>query len=93
MAVTVGAPRKVNLSLADVADVPPAVVTVTSTVPEPPGEVTVTDVAVLAVTAAEAVPNLTDVAEPRLVPVTTTLVPPVEGPEVGAIEVTVGAAT
>ena len=46
-----------------------------------------------AVPVAEAVPNLTEVAEPRLVPVTTTLVPPAVGPLVGLIEVTVGAAT
>ena len=60
----------------------------------PAGEVTVTEVAVLAVMlVAGAVPNSTDVAEPRLVPVTTTLLPPPAGPLVGAIEVTVGAPT
>ncbi len=43
--------------------------------------------------AAEAVPNFTDVAPDRLVPVTVTVVPPVAGPDVGLTEVTVGAAT
>ena len=69
-------------------------VTVTSTVPVPGGEVAVTDVAVLAVRlVAGVVPKVTEVAEPRLMPVTTTLLPPAAGPLVGAIEVTDGAAT
>ena len=68
-------------------------VTVTSTVPLPAGEVTVMEVAESAVTAPDVVPNLTDVAEARLVPVMITVVLPVDGPLVGAIEVTVGAAT
>ena len=81
------------MSAADVAEVPPAVVTVTSTMPVPAGEVTVIEVAVSAVTVPAVEPNLTEVADPRLVPVTTTLVPPALGPLVGAIEDTVGAAT
>ena len=40
-AVTVGAGMKVKSSALEVAEVPPAVVTVTSTVPVPAGEVTV----------------------------------------------------
>ena len=40
-----------------------------------------------------AVPNLTAVAPVRSVPVMVTLVPPVVGPLVGAMAVTVGAAT
>ena len=70
---------------------PPGVVTVTSTVPVPDGEVTVIDVAVSAVTVPAVVPNLTVVAFVRLVPVTVTLVPPAAGPEVGLTAVTVGA--
>ena len=82
------------MSPAEVAELPPTVVTVTSTMPLPAGEVTVTDVAVLAVRlVAGVVPNLTAVAEPRLVPLMTTVVPPAEVPLVGTIEVTVGAAT
>ena len=42
---------------------------------------------------ADVVPNFTEVAEARSVPVMTTLVPPAVGPLVGAIKVTVGAAT
>ena len=91
--VTVGAPMKVNLSPAEVAEVPPVVVTVTSTTPAlPAGEVAVTDVAVLAVIKPAVVPNLTEVAEDRFVPVTTTLVPPTVGPLVGEMEMTVGPA-
>ena len=70
-----------NLSPAEVAEVPPAVVTVTSTMPVPAGEVAVTEVAVSAVMAvAGAEPNFTEVAESRFVPVMTTLVPPAVGP-------------
>ena len=81
-----------NSSALDVTEVPPAVVTVTSTVPVPDGEVTVIDVAESAVTVPVVVPNLTAVAFARLVPVTVTLVPPAPGPEVGLTPVTVGAA-
>ena len=83
-----------NRSPAEVADVPPAVVTVTSTAPTlPAGTVAVTEVAVLAVIEPAVAPNLTEVAEVRLVPVMTTLVPPAVGPLVGEMDVTVGAAT
>jgi len=69
------------------------VVTVTSTTPAlPAGEVAVTEVALLAVIEPAVAPNVTEVAEMRLVPVMTTLVPPVAGPVVGRMEVTVGAA-
>ena len=82
-----------NRSPAEVAEVPLDVMTVTSTGPAlPAGEVAVTEVAVLAVTAAVVAPNLTEVAEVRLVPVMTTLVPPAAGPVVGKMEVTDGAA-
>ena len=70
---------------------PPGVVTVTSTVPAPDGEVTVIDVAESAVTVPAVVPNLTVVAFVRLVPVTVTLVPPATGPTLGLTAVTVGA--
>jgi len=83
----------VNWSPEEVAEVPPVVVTVTSTVPLPAGEVTVMEVAVLAVTVPDVVPNVTDVAELRFVPVMTTWVPPAIGPEVGAMEVTDGTPT
>jgi len=69
------------------------VVTVTSTVPVPAGEVAVIEVAELAVTVALVTPNVTAVAPVKLVPVIVTLVPPAVVPEVGEIEVTVGAAT
>jgi hypothetical protein len=81
----------VNRSLALVALMPPAVVTVTSTVPLPDGDVAVICVAPLTVNdVALALPNLTAVAPVRAVPVIVTLVPPVATPLVGEIEVTVG---
>jgi hypothetical protein len=74
-----------------VADVPPAVVTVTSTVPVPAGDVAVIEVAELTVKlVAFVAPNFTAVAPVRLVPVMATEVPPAFGPEVGEIDVTVG---
>jgi len=74
--------------------VPPAVVTVTSTVPIPAGEVAVIWVALLtAKEAAALLPNLTAVAPEKLVPVMVTLVPPGVGPVFGLTLVTVGAAT
>ncbi len=81
-----------NWSAAEVAEVPPGVVTVTSTVPAvPAGAVAVSEVPDTTVMpVAAAVPNLTAVAPPRLVPVTVTVVPPVAGPEVGLTPVTVG---
>ena len=73
---------------------PPAVVTRTSTVPLPAGEVAVIDVAELTVKLVAAVaPNVTAVAPVKPVPVIVTEVPPAAGPDVGEIEVTVGAAT
>ena len=77
------------------ADVPPTVVTVTSTVPVPAGEVQVIEVAMFAeqLPKTVAAPNLTSVAPVRLVPVMVTLVPPAATPELGETPVTVGAAT
>jgi hypothetical protein len=82
----------VNWSAADVADVPPGVVTLMSTAPVPAGEVAVIDVAELNVKLAAAVaPNVTAVTPVKLVPVMVTMVPPACGPAVGEIDVTVGA--
>src|SRR5205823_1380537 len=80
--------------LALVALVPPAVVTVTSSVPVPAGDVAVILVALLMVKeVALLLPNLTAVAPVKLVPLMVTEVPPAAGPLVGEIEVTVGTAT
>ena len=75
--VTVGAARRrCTCRPAPVALVPPAVVTVTSTVPvAPAGAVAVMLVAVSAVIVADVVPNLTAVALARLVPVIVTVGP------------------
>ena len=75
--------------------VPPAVVTVMSTVPaDPAGAVAVIWVAEFTVKLEALVaPNLTAVAPDKLVPVITTLVPPAVGPLVGETEATVGAVT
>ena len=72
---------------------PPVVVTVTSTVPVPPGEVAVICVGLLIEKLVALVaPNLTAVAVEKFVPVIVTAVPPANGPEVGLTLVTVGAA-
>ena len=72
--------------------VPFGVVTVTGTAPIllPAGAVTVTEVAVRAVTVALAVPNCTEVAEARSVPVMTTVSPPPRSPTDGLSPVTDG---
>ena len=81
-------------SAAEVAEVPPAVVTVTSSAPAPAGEVAVIDVAELTVKlVAPIAPNFTAVAPVKLAPVIVTDVPPAAGPDVGEIDVTVGPAT
>ena len=71
---------------------PPKVVTVTCTVPEPDGgvaEMLVAEFTLMSV--ASAVPNLTAVVPVKLVPIIVTLVPPAVGPLGGEIDVTVGA--
>ena len=74
-------------------EVPLGVVTVTSTVPVPAGEVIVRLLAVTPLMEVPAVaPKWTAVAPVRLVPVTVTEVPPAAGPLVGLSEVTVGGA-
>ena len=90
--VTVGAAWKVNWSLAEVAEVPPGVVTVMSMTPAASaGDVAFIEVEdntekLLAATG----PNLTAETFVKPVPVTETTVPPAVGPTVGFTEVTVG---
>ena len=80
------------MSEALVTDVPPGVVTVTSTVPDPAGATAVMEVADTTLKEVAAVePNLTAVAPVRFVPVTVTEVPPAVEPEGGLTEVTTGA--
>src|SRR5665213_4370616 len=69
--------------------VPFGVVTLTVTAPVPAGDVAVICVAELTVKiVAFVLPNCTAVAPVKPVPVMTTLVPPVAGPDVGARPVT-----
>ncbi len=81
-----------NTSAADVADVPPALVTVTSTGPaDSAGETTVNEVALTTVTADPAVaPKATVDPGRNPVPVTVTAVPPAIGPDAGTRPETVG---
>ena len=82
-----------NWSAADVVDVPPVVVTLTSTVPAPAGDIAVIEVAELTVKlVAAAAPKVTAVAPVKFVPVIVTVVVLAVGPDVGEIDVTVGAA-
>ena len=77
-----------------VAEAPPVLATVTSTVPDPAGATAVIDVAELTVTLVAAVdPNFTVLPEANPVPVMVTDVPPAVGPLLGLIAVTVGGAT
>ena len=79
----------VNWSAALGVLVPPEFVTITSTVPEPGGDMTVSCVPVLPVTVVGAEPNMT-VAPVKFAPLIVTGVPPAAGPDDGLIEVTVG---
>ena len=80
-----------NLSANDVADAPPGVVTVTSTVPAlSAGEVAVIAVAESAVMMPGVAPKLTAEADERLAPLMVTEVPPAVGPLIGLIPVTEG---
>ena len=79
-----------NWSAELVALVPHGVVTVTSTVSLPAGEVAVIWGAELTVGGTEVVPNLTAVAPLKLVPLMVTLVPPFVVTELGVIDVIVG---
>jgi hypothetical protein len=91
--VTTGAAMYVKWSAELVAEVPPGVVTVTSTVPaEPAGAVAVMLVALTTVNEVAAVlPKLTAVAPVNPLPVMVTAVPPASGPATGEIPVTTGA--
>ncbi len=72
---------------------PFGVVTVTSTVPVPAGEVAVICVALTTVNEPAAVlPNRTAVAPEKFAPVMVTLVPPEGGPVFGLTALTAGAA-
>src|SRR6266849_10407591 len=90
--VTVGTPMKVTWSADPVADVPPGVVTVISTVPaDSAGDVAVILIDEFTVKElAEKVPNLTNDAFKKFVPLIVTDVPPWIGPEVGLMLVTLG---
>jgi hypothetical protein len=92
--LTVGGATKVKSSAGEVAEVPPVVVTVTSTVPAAWGGVVVL-ILVLETTVNDAgvAPKSTAVAVVKLVPVMVTGVPPALGPDVGATELIVGGAT
>ena len=82
-----------NSSAADVGDVPPGPVTVTSTVPaDSAGLVAVICVPVLLVIVAAVLPKSTAVAPLKAVPVIVTEVPPANGPTVGLTAVTTGPA-
>ena len=94
MPVTVGAAIYVKWSALEAAEVPPTVVTITSTTPAPAGSMAVICVDELTVKeVADALPNCTAVAPVKLVPVMVTLVPPDAGPVFGLTPVTVGATT
>ena len=96
-ALTVGGAGGVELNVnwsagALIIEVPPAVVTVTSTAAgDSGGEVAEICVADTGKKVAETVPNLTVVAPARLVPVMVTEVPPPVEPLLGLTPVTVGA--
>ena len=80
-------------SAAEVAEVPFGVVTVTSTIPMPAGEVAVMDVGLCTTTWVAALePNFTAVAPVNPVPMMVTLVPPNTLPNLGWTALTVGAA-
>jgi hypothetical protein len=75
-------------------DVPPDVATVTGTVPLPAGEVALSDVELTTLTSVAAtLPKSTVAPVEKPVPETVTDVPPATGPELGLIELTVGAMT
>jgi hypothetical protein len=85
----------VNASAALTADVPPGVVTVTSTAPADAaaGAVAVIDVSEFTVNELTAVaPNATALAPARLLPLIVTDVPPLSGPDDGLTPLTAGAA-
>jgi hypothetical protein len=92
--VIAGAGTYVYLSAATIAEVPPGVVTRTSTWPAAPaGEIAVIDVAEFTTTPVAALPpNATVAPATKFVPVMDTDVPPTAGPWFGLTAVTVGTA-
>ena len=82
-----------NLSFTEVAEVPPGVVMVMSTIPVPDGDVAVICVPVFVKMVAVEAPKFTAVAPIRSVPVIVTPVPPNVEPVGGATLVTIGRAT
>jgi hypothetical protein len=81
----------VNWSTSLVGEVPPAVDTVTFTVPDPGGEVAVHDVVETQLADVPAVPKVAVVAPvANPAPVIVTTVPPVSGPLSGLTAATVG---
>ncbi len=92
--VTVAASWYRNWSLGEVPEVPPALATITSTVPaDPAGDVAVIVLAELTVNeVAGAEPNVTPETPVKPEPVMVTRVPPASGPTIGRTAVTVGAA-
>src|SRR5436853_2728915 len=83
-----------NVNCVGLIAVPPAVVTVTLTDPEPAGDVTVICVAELTmIFSAEVGPKRTLAPAVKPVPVIVTMVPPVVGPICGVMDVMVGATT
>jgi hypothetical protein len=89
----VHSPRVAYVYMSDVLNalVPPGLVTVTLTVPVPPGEIAVMTFADLTLTRmALADPNLTAVAPAKLLPVTVTDVPPWTRPSLACTSVTTG---
>ena len=90
--VTAGAPMKVKSSTAVFALVPPAVVTSTFTTPVPAGLVAVQVVVEVQFTPVAATPPKLTVVAPmmKFEPLMVTRVPPLDGPDVGVIDVTAG---
>src|SRR5262249_17507008 len=86
----VGVCKYVNWSPATVAEVPPAVVTVTSTVPVPAGLKAMICVFEPLAIEPDDEPNLTAVAAARVGPEMATCVPPATEPADGAMLVTIG---
>jgi hypothetical protein len=74
----------VKRSAALLTDVPPGLVTVTSTVPEPGGEMATREVPDFESAFAFLLPNVTAVTSDRPVPVMVTFVPPDGRPLLGA---------
>jgi hypothetical protein len=90
--VTTGMGEYVKRSAFEIAEVPPEVVTVTSTDPaDPAGALAVMEVAEFTVKeVAAVVPKVTAVAPVKPVPVMVTTAAPVIGPDEGAMAVTAG---